>query len=306
MMRICSLLPAATEIAFALGLGDDVVGITHECDFPPAARDKPVVVRSAIDSAALGSAEIDRRVAELLRANRSLYILDEQKLTQANPDVILTQALCDVCALDYNDVVRAARCLEKSPEIISLNPSCLTDVLEDILRIGAATQTLWKAQSLVLSLKQRIAAVRNHTAQMTARRRVVCLEWFEPLYTAGHWVPEMVELAGGADVLGKPCQPSAPVDWQSVVASAPEVLILMPCGFDVERTVRESSLLKYLDGWDRLPAVETERVFAVSGNDYFSRPGPRLIDGLEILSHVFQPQFAPASVSSHALKRVIV
>jgi iron complex transport system substrate-binding protein len=306
MMRICSLLPAATEIAFALGLGDDVVGITHECDFPPAARDKPVMVRSAIDSAALGSAEIDRRVAELLRANRSLYVLDEQKLTQANPDVILTQALCDVCALDYNDVVRAARCLERSPEIISLNPSCLTDMLEDILTIGAATQTLWKAQSLVQSLKQRIAAVRNHAAQMTARRRVVCLEWFEPLYTAGHWVPEMVELAGGADVLGKPRQSSAPVDWQSVVASAPEVLILMPCGFDVERTVRESALLKYLDGWDRLPAVETERVFAVSGNDYFSRPGPRLIDGLEILSHVFQPQFAPPSVSSHALKRVIV
>jgi iron complex transport system substrate-binding protein len=305
-MRICSLLPAATEIAFALGLGDDVVGITHECDFPPAARDKPVMVRSAIDSAALGSAEIDRRVAELLRANRSLYILDEQKLTQANPDVILTQALCDVCALDYNDVVRAARCLEKSPEIISLDPSCLTDMLEDISRIGAATQTLWKAQSLVQSLKQRIAAVRNHAAQMTARRRVVCLEWFEPLYTAGHWVPEMVELAGGADVLGKPGQPSTKIDWQSVVACSPEVLILMPCGFDVERTVRESALLKYLDGWERLPAVQMDRVFAVNGNDYFSRPGPRLVDGLEILSLIFQPQFAPRSVSSHALKRVIV
>jgi iron complex transport system substrate-binding protein len=303
-MRICSLLPGATEVAFALGLADELVGISHECDFPPAIQDKPVMVRSRIDSTTLGSGEIDRQVGDLLRAHRSLYELDEELLKNSQPDVILTQGLCDVCALDYNDVVRAARSLPREPRIISLNPRRLGDILDDVLRIGEATDRYPQAESLVGELKNRIEAVRDRTARSTSQPRVVCLEWFDPLYIAGHWVPEMVQIAGGADVLGTVGEPSAKVEWELVISSSPEVLILMPCGFDVERTVQESSLLKHRHGWEGLPAVRDGRNFAVSGTDYFSRPGPRLVDGLEILSHILHPELSPAPLSSKVVKRV--
>jgi iron complex transport system substrate-binding protein len=302
-MRICSLLPGATEIAFALGLADEIVGVSHECDFPAAVRDKPVVVRSRIDSAILSSGEIDRQVGDLLRANRSLYVLDEDLLKNSQPDVILTQGLCDVCALDYNDVVRAARSLRKKPRIISLNPHCLIDVLDDVLRIGEATDRCRQAESLVGELKRRIEAMRDRTAQATSKPRVACLEWFDPLYIAGHWVPELVQIAGGTDIFGTAGQPSAKIEWELVISSAPELLILMPCGFDVERAVQESSLLKHRHGWESLAAVRNGRVFAVSGTDYFSRPGPRLVDGLEILGDIIHPALSPAPISSDVVKR---
>ncbi|MPZ75433.1 MAG: ABC transporter substrate-binding protein [Deltaproteobacteria bacterium] len=305
-MRICSLLPGATEIAFALGLAEEIAGVSHECDFPPAARDKPVMVRSVIDSTMLDSGEIDRQVGNLLREHRSLYMLDEEKFKQSQPDVILTQGLCDVCALDYEDVARAARSLIPEPQIVSLNPHCLADILNDVLRVGEATQRRQQAKALVQQLTARIESIRSQTARSSSGPRVACLEWFDPLYAAGHWVPEMVQIAGGADVLGSPGKPSAKVDWQNVVASSPDLLILMPCGFDVERTIQESSVLNRLEGWNELTAVRSGRVFAVNGNDYFSRPGPRLLDGLEILSHIFQAQFDPAAISSHAVKRVNV
>ena len=303
-MRICSLLPGATEIACALGLADEIVGVSHECDFPAAARTKPVMVRSRIDPAMIGSGEIDRQVGDLLRSKQSLYALDEKLFKDSEPDLILTQGLCDVCALDYNEVVRAARSLPKEPRIVSLNPHCLTDILDDVLRIGEATDRYPQAESLVGELKNRIEAVRDRTARSTSQPRVVCLEWFDPLYIAGHWVPEMVQIAGGADVLGTVGEPSAKVEWELVISSSPEVLILMPCGFDVERTVQESSLLKHCHGWEGLPAVRDGRIFAVSGTDYFSRPGPRLVDGLEILSHILHPELSPAPLSSKVVKRV--
>ena len=303
-MRICSLLPGATEIACALGLADEIVGVSHECDFPPAARSKPVMVRSRIDPTKIGSGEIDRRVGDLLRSKQSLYMLDEKLFTDSQPDIILTQGLCDVCALDYNDVVQAARSLAREPRIISLDPHCLDDILNDVLRIGEATHRSLQAESLVQELRVRIEAVRHQTARSASRPRVACLEWFDPLYIAGHWVPKMVQLAGGSDILGTAGEPSAKIEWGALIESRPEILILMPCGFDLDRAVRESSLLKNRAGWQSLAAVRDKRVFAVSGADYFSRPGPRLVDGLEILSQLFHPELFPVPISSDLAKRV--
>jgi len=294
-MRICSLLPAATEIAFALGLGDALVGVTHECDYPPQAKEKPVVVRSMIDAARMTSGEIDRKVAEALQTGKGLYSIDEAAFIDAAPDLILTQGLCDVCALDYNDVVKAAAKLSRQPTIVSLNPRGLMDMLEDIRRIGAATQRLIAAEALVQDLQRRIDRVAD--ARPVHRPRVVCLEWYEPLYAAGHWAPEMVELAGGEDMLGRKGEPSSKVEWRAVVAARPEVILLMPCGFDVRRTVKEATPLRRREGWNDLPAVRTGKVFAVNGNAYFSRPGPRLINGLEILAQLIHPEEIAGSLS---------
>jgi iron complex transport system substrate-binding protein len=289
-MRICSLLPGATEIAYLLGLGDQIVGVTHECDYPHEAKQKPVVVRSVIDSSQLSCPEIDRRVGELLQAGRGLYSIDEAAFLASGPDVILTQGLCDVCALDYGDVVKAAQRLPRMPAILSLNPHSLSDVLEDISRVGAATGRETAAEALVQDLRRRIDAVGIREPEY--RPRVVCLEWFEPLYVAGHWVPELVTLAGGFDPLGRKGEPSFKIEWQSVLDAKPDVILLMPCGFDVRRAVKESTPLRNLNGWNDLPAVKTGNVYALNGSAYFSRPGPRLVNGLEILARIIRPEQA--------------
>jgi iron complex transport system substrate-binding protein len=289
-MRICSLLPGATEIAYLLGLGDQIVGVTHECDYPHEAKQKPVVVRSVIDSSQLSCPEIDRRVGELLQAGRGLYSIDEAAFLASGPDVILTQGLCDVCALDYDDVVKAAQRLPRMPAILSLNPHSLSDVLEDISRVGAATDRETAAEALVQDLRRRIDAVGIREPEY--RPRVVCLEWFEPLYVAGHWVPELVTLAGGFDPLGRKGEPSFKIEWQSVLDAKPDVILLMPCGFDVRRAVKESTPLRNLNGWNDLPAVKTGNVYALNGSAYFSRPGPRLVNGLEILARIIRPEQA--------------
>jgi iron complex transport system substrate-binding protein len=302
-MRICSLLPGATEILFALGLGDRIVGVTHECDHPPAAREKPVLVRTTIDPNRLTSNEIDREVSALLAGGHTLYRLDEQALRDSAPDLILTQSLCEVCALDYNHVVGVARSLPQPPRILSLNPHSLAELLDDILRIGAATGESAAAANLVDSLKTRIQNIGER--QPAKRPRVVCLEWFEPLYIAGHWVPEIVGLAGAEDVLGRAGEPSARIEWPNVVTAKPEALLLMPCGFDLRRTVREATPLRRLEGWNDLPAVRSGNVFALNGNAYFSRPGPRLVDGLEILAQLLHPGDFSAEASPPGAERVI-
>jgi len=301
-MRICSLLPGATEIAYLLGLGDQIVGVTHECDYPHEAKQKPIVVRSVIDSSQLSSQEIDRRVGELLQAGKGLYSIDEAAFFASGPDVILTQGLCDVCALDYDDVVKAARRLSRMPAIVSLNPHSLFDVLEDISRVGAATGRETAAQALVQDLRRRIDGVGIREPKY--RPRAVCLEWFEPLYVAGHWVPELVTLAGGFDPLGRKGEPSFKIEWQSVLDAKPDVILLMPCGFDVRRAVKESTPLRNLNGWNDLPAVKTGNVYALNGSAYFSRPGPRLINGLEILARIIHPNPVAWSTSSTDAVRI--
>ena len=303
-MRVCSLLPGATEIAFALGLGDDVVGVTHECDYPAEARQKPVVVHGLIDSNRMTSLEIDRWVGERLGSNQGLYLIDEERLREAAPDVILTQGLCDVCAIDYNEVVAASETLAKKPKIVSLTPNCLTDVLDDVARVGEATGQRHIAERVVEELEQRISSVREQAATSSARPRVACLEWFDPIYLAGHWVPEMIEIAGAEDVLGRRGEPSEKVEWQSIRESAPEIIVLMPCGFDVPRTLREAGVLERLEGWHDLPAVKAGKVFAVNGHAFFSRPGPRLVDGLEILAHIIHPKIFPTQPPPDVLQRI--
>jgi iron complex transport system substrate-binding protein len=302
-MRICSLLPGATEILYRLGLGDQIVGVTHECDYPPEAKQKRVVVHSVIDSSRLTSSEIDRAVGAALQGGNALYTLDRHALHEAAPDLILTQGLCDVCALDHQQVVEAACELPRRPEILALNPHSLSELLSDIVEVGSATGHRAGAEALVHDLQRRID--RAGAAQPYPRPRVVCLEWFEPLYVAGHWVPEVVALAGGEDVLGRAGEASRKIAWQHVVDARPEALLLMPCGFDARRAVREATPLRQLAGWNELPAVKTGNVFALNGNAYFSRPGPRLVDGLDSLSRILHPgQFSAAPAPMDA-ERVI-
>ena len=301
-MRIASLLPGATEIAYALGLGDQIVGVTHECDYPHDAKQKRVLVRSGIDSTRMSGLEIDRKVAELLQAGKGLYTIDEQAFIAAAPDIILTQGLCDVCALDYNDVVKASELLPHAPQIVSLNPGSLSDMLGDVVRVGIATDREAVAESIVEDLRRRIDRIGHREPDY--RPRVVCLEWFEPLYVAGHWVPEMVALAGGHDVLGRIGEPSFKVEWIRVLDAKPDVILLMPCGFDVRRTLKESTPLQRLEGWKDLPAVKTENVYAFNGSAYFSRPGPRLVNGLEILASVIHPQSVTWSLSESDAARL--
>lgn len=303
-MRICSLLPSATETAFALGLGDSVVAVTHECDYPPEAKTKRVVVKSVIDARSHSSRQINRVVGEHLRAKKSIYTIDLPAFKAADPDLILTQELCDVCAVDYNEVIEASQVLSQRPNIISLNPSLLSDVLREIIDVGQATGKEKEAETLVCRLEERIERVREQTSRSHVRPRVACLEWLDPIYNAGHWIPEMVELAGGQDGLAQKAQPSREINWEQVLDSAPEVMVLMPCGFDVKRTCEDTHHLFALPGWKELPAVKQGRVFAVNGHAYFNRSGPRLVDGLEILGQIMHPEIFPWQASPEAAQKL--
>lgn len=289
-MRICTLLPSATETAFALGLGDSVVAVSHECDFPAAAREKRVVVRGSIDSDNSTSREIDDLVRQRLSEGEGLYSLDLELLRRINPDLIITQGLCDVCAVGYDDVMAAAGSLRPPARVLSLSPGSLGEVLSDIARVGNATGTPERAEALVDTLRERVERVAGGVPRDRPRPKVACLEWLDPLYAAGHWVPEMVELAGGMDVLAAKHEPSARVSMETLVEAAPEVMVLMPCGFDESRTRKEWEPLKDLPEWRGIPAVANGRVFAVDGSKYFNRPGPRLVDGLEILARLIHPE----------------
>jgi iron complex transport system substrate-binding protein len=296
------LLPSATEIVYALGLGDQLYGVSHECDYPPEAAAKPALIRSAFDQSSLSSLEIDHAVMERLRSGEGVYTIDQDLLRQAEPDLILTQELCDVCAVPYSEVKRAVDQLVSQPRLLPLSPSLLGDVLQDISRVGEATGREEQAGFLVRRLRERIDRVTARTATAAERPATFCLEWADPLYVAGHWIPEMVEMAGGIDGLGGKGKPSVPIEWERVVSYAPEVVILMPCGFDVERAVREMPLLTRLPGWLDLPAVQRGQVYAVNATAYFSRSGPRLVDGLELLAKILHPELFPGAIPGEAAR----
>ncbi len=289
-MRICSLLPSATEMLFALGLDEEIVGVSHECDFPPQARQKPRVVQSVIDQDQLSSEAIDHLVLDHLRRRDSLYRVDVELLKRLQPDVIVTQELCDVCAVDVSTVHAAITALSSRPDIVALHPHTLTEMLNEILAVGKALGRKPAALQLVETLQTRIEHVKRCVADATTRPRVVCLEWLKPLMGCGHWVPEMVELAGGQEVVGKAGEPSRAIEWPRVVEAQPDVLVMMPCGFPIERTKQELDILLALPGWHGLPAVTSGRVYLVNGPAYYNRSGPRLVDGLEILAQLFHPQ----------------
>src|SRR6266550_1912427 len=292
-MRIVSLLPAATEICYALGLGDDVVGVSPECDHPPAARTKRIVSRSLLQYEGKSSGETSRMVGERLESAGALYQVDAQALRSTKPDLILTQGLCEVCAPTLGDVEDIARNLPRPPEIVSLDPHHLVEVLESIELFGRACDIEERAETVVEGLRQRIERVARKAALAAKRPRTACLEWLDPLFIGGHWVPEMIGLAGGVDSLGRPGEKSRRISSNEVESAAPEVAVLMPCGFDLDRTRAEAGVVTHSSWWAHLPAARTGRAWLVDGSSYFNRPGPRLVDGLEILAHILQPTLCP-------------
>lgn len=287
--RIVSFLPASTEMICALGLTDRLAGVTHECDYPPEVRQKPVVVRSAVAMDGMTLREIDDAVTERLRRGETLYMVDEALLGAIAPDLIVTQSLCQVCAPSGNEVVQVLRALPTRPEILWLSPTSLIDIEDNIRSLGETTGASAAAERLIASGRARIEHVSRAVAGADRRPRVFCMEWIDPIYCSGHWVPEMVELAGGVDALGRRHSDSVRITWDAVRQWAPEVLILMPCGFDLEHAVAQVPQLVERPGWSDLPAVQSGRVYAVDANAYFARPGPRVITGVELLAHLLHP-----------------
>jgi iron complex transport system substrate-binding protein len=292
-VRIASLLPSATEIVYALGLGDELVGVTHECDWPPEAATKPVLTRSVHDLGARTPGEIHRLVEGTIHGGSSLYELDEAALADVRPDLILTQELCRVCAVSYREVNEVARAIDADITVVSLEPNSVEGILHTITTVGAMTEAEDAALALVESLRERLGTVGE---QVQARReagghspRVVALEWVDPPFASGHWVPEQVQQAGGWEVLGAAGEPSRPTTWDAVAEVDPEMLLLMPCGFHLEDTVESWAETRRPPGWDDLTAVRRGQVFALDGSAYFSRPGPRVIDGIEMLAEIFDP-----------------
>jgi iron complex transport system substrate-binding protein len=293
-MRIASLVPSATEMLFALGLGDRVVAVTHECDYPPGAEQLPHLTRSVIPEG-LDAAGIDAAVRERTSRGESLYELDEDVLTQLDVDLIVTQAVCEVCAVSFDDVRAVAERLPTTPEVISLDPSTLGEVLADVPRLAQAAGAAEAGDQLVAELGERLEAVESAVAG-AARPRVAALEWMDPLFIGGHWVPQMIELAGGEDVLGLPGEKSRTAEWAEVEAAVPEIVVSMPCGYYAEQAAAETIR------WRKHLAQLGASVYAVDAAAYFSRPGPRLVDGVELLGHLLHPELVPAPATRRSIE----
>lgn len=288
-MRICSLLPSATEVIALLGLSDELVGISHECDYPPSVRSVPIMVEPMVPPHGLASADIDRQVNQLVASGQRLYRLKDHLLRQAQPDLIVSQDLCHVCAVTPDQLHDAIGSMPRQPTVLTLNPSTVQDVIDDVVRIGDAANRSAEGHRLAARLRGRLDAVHTRIQGISHRPRVACIEWLSPLYVAGHWVPEMVQLAGGQDVLTQPGSPSRVVTWDEVLAAAPDVLIVMPCGFSVDRTHTDLCQMMQQPGQWRLSSDLAQHTFLVDASSYFSRPGPRLIDGIELLAAILHP-----------------
>jgi iron complex transport system substrate-binding protein len=282
-MRIASLVPSATEMLFALGLGGDVVGVTHECDYPPEAAGLPHLTSTVLPQG-LNAGEIDAAVKEIVGAGDALYSLDEELLAELAPELIVTQAVCDVCAVSYEDVVKLAARLPSQPQVLQQDPSRLGEVLEDVSRLGAAAGVDEHAAAVRGGLEDRLNAVRGAVAD-AGRPRVLALEWLDPPFLGGHWIPEMIEIAGGSDTVGKAGEKSPQVEWEQLQGLDPAVVVAMPCGWYLD-----DSRAQALRHWERLEALGAERIFAVDAASTFSRPGPRLVDGVELLAHLLHPE----------------
>ena len=292
MRRIVSFLPSATEMACALGLADSIVGITHECDYPPEVKTKPVVVRNVLPLETMSQSEIDRAVAERIREGKSLYEIDEQLLRELAPDLILTQNLCQVCAPSGNEVTQVIHALPKTPEILWLTPQSLEEIFQNVRDLGTATDRSNEAEALVNDCHRRLDNLARLTAKVSRRPRVFCMEWLDPVYASGHWVPELVKIAGGVDELGRERGESVRISWEELAAWAPEVLVLMPCGFNLQQTMKQVWSVfawKPAQHFFDLPAVRNNRVYAVDANAFFARPGPRVVEGAELLAQLIHP-----------------
>src|SRR5262245_11255685 len=297
MTRLVSLLPAATEIAAALGLMDQIVGVSHECDFPDEANTRPRLTRCPVHEPDLASREVDEWVRRALHENGTIYTIDEPLLRTLQPDVILTQKLCDVCAVGYGTVATLAQTLPGLPRVVNLEPTSLADIFDDIRRVAEACDVPERAEKLIGNLSERVEKIRERAARVPARRRCFIMEWVDPPFCSGHWGPELVEIAGGHDPLGRKHQPSAQIEWQQVLNARPEIIIMALCGYDIDRARRDYELLRRFPGFGSIPAADGGQVYVVNASAYFARPGPRIVDSLEILAGILHPGAFPEFVS---------
>lgn len=293
-MRIVSLVPHATELLFALGAGPEVVGVTHECDYPSEALAREQVTRDVL-AAGLGAAAIDAAVRERTLAGEAIYELDDRALAALAPELIVTQALCPVCAVSYDEVAKLARELSSEPRVLALDPKTLEQTHADVRTLARQTGREEQGAELLADAAARIERV-TLAVQSQPRPRVVALEWLDPVYVAGHWTPQMIELAGGEDVLGAAAHPSRRLTWDAVAAAEPEVVVVMPCGYDAPRAHAEATGYR-----DQLAKLGAQRIVAVDASAYFSRPGPRLTDGIELLAHILHPQLPDTPAGAEAL-----
>ena len=302
--RIVSFLPSATEMTCALGLSDRLMGITHECDYPSEVRGKPIVVRNLLPIERMSQQEIDSAVRERLRNGLSLYEVDESLMQTIAPDLILTQDLCQVCAPSGNEVSQLVKSLPSHPKILWLTPQSLEQIFDNLRELGQATDRLREAEAVIEAGRARLERIAAVTRAISCRPRVFCMEWIDPVYCSGHWVPEMVRIAGGTDELGRDGAYSVRIPWEDVLNWAPEVLIVMPCGFDLQKSAEQAQQLSAYPGWSDLPAVRAGLVYAVNANAYFARPGPRVLEGTELLAHIFHPDLFDWNGPSDAFCRL--
>lgn len=304
-MRICSFLPSATEILYELGVGDNVVGVTHECDFPPGASKKTIVVRSAFDASKIGSEEIDKMIVQFVHEGKDIYVVDDQALKNADPDLIVAQGLCEVCSPYVKELDRAMNILNNKPKVIVLDPKDLDEILLSITQVAKEIGKEERGEEVGRMLKNRINKISSTAKDAKNKPRVLCIEWLDPLFTSGHWVPQIVELAGAVNGVSKRGEPSRRMDWQEALEFDPEIIVLMPCGFDVKRTVKELWRIEKSENWKKFNAFRKKMIYAVDASSYFSRPGPRTVTGLEILAKIIHPDlFSPLKVPEDSFRKV--
>ena len=301
--KIVSFLPSATEILYELGAGDQVLAVTHECNYPAEAKSKPKVIHSSFDPQKMSSFEIDNKVVELMKSGKDIYVLDEQVLKKANPDLIIAQGICEVCSPFTREISKAVTLLGGKPEVLILDPRNLNDILQNILDIGKKIGNLQRAQDYVDTLQSRISKIKD--TPKISWTRVLAIEWLDPLFSAGHWVPQMIELAGGINGISKVGEQSRRMEINEAIKFNPDIIVLMPCGFDVNRTVLEYEKLLENKNWRLLEAVKQGEVYAVNANEYFSKPGPRTVTGLEILAKIIHPDtFRELQVPKNSIQKI--
>jgi iron complex transport system substrate-binding protein len=300
--RIVSFLPSCTEILYEIGAGSQIVGVTHECKYPDDAKTKPRVINSSFDASKMNSKEVDQKIVELMQSGRDIYLIDDKKLREANPDLIIAQGVCEVCAPFTKEINRATSILGYKPDILVLDPHDLDDILISIMDIAERVGKVTEARNLVVSLQKRIEDIRmraghrriggeTYNNKSNVKPKILCIEWINPFFTAGHWVPQMVEIAGGINGLSSRAEPSHRLhDIDEIIKFDPDKIILMPCGFDLNRTLREAKTLETDNKWKSLQVVQNNEVYAVNAGAYFSKPGPRTIIALEILAKIINPE----------------
>ena len=301
--RIVSFLPSATEILYELGVGDQVLAVTHECNYPKEASSKPRVIKSSFDPEKMTSHEIDNKVVELVHTQKDIYILDESVLKKANPDLIVAQGICEVCSPYTREINRAVEILDGKPQVLILDPKNLDDILQNVIEVGNKVNKINEAQDFVARLQERILDIKD--MPKIARPKILCIEWLDPLFTAGHWVPQMVEIAGGINGISTVGEKSRRMDIDEIIKFDPDILVLMPCGFDIKRIILEYEKLSENWKWNSLGAVKQGQVYAVNANEYFSKPGPRTVTGLEILAKIIHPDtFKDLPIPRNSVQRI--